>query len=171
MKISQFTKITLIFSMAFTTTVLYAQSKSDTLAIQTIIQDETSAWNKGDAIAYSKQFAQDGTFTNIVGMFYTGHKAFLYRHDEIFKGMFNKTTSTQKIVSLRFVRPDVAIVETLCRVTGFPATGLPARIQLDAKGRLTTRLLQVLEKSAGNWQIVSYHNVDVKPGAPVPEDQ
>lgn len=43
------------------------------------------------------------------------------------------------------------------------------RIQLDAKGQLNTRLLQVVTKEAGAWKIVSYHNVDVKPGTPIPE--
>jgi hypothetical protein len=40
---------------------------------------------------------------------------------------------------------------------------------LDDKGRLRTRLLQVLAKEDGVWKIVAYHNVDVKPGVPTPE--
>ena len=128
------------------------------------------AWNKGDAVAYASRFASDGTFTNIAGTFYTGQKAFLDRHDEIFKGMFNKTTLQYKIVSLHFVRPDVAVVETLCRVMGFSTPAQP-RLQLDAKGQLNTRLLQVLVRAGDSWEIAAYHNVDLKPGVPVPEDE
>lgn len=170
MKINSFTKIALVLSMVCSSIIVKAQTKADTLAIQTILQDEIMAWNKGDAVAYSKQFASNGTFTNIAGMFYTGQKAFLDRHEEVFKGMFNKTALQYKIVSLHFVRPDVAVVETLCQVTGF-ATPTPSRLQLDAKGQLNTRLLQVLVRASDGWEIAAYHNVDLKPGVPVPEDK
>ena len=121
------------------------------------------------ALAYSQPFSLDGTFTNIAGMFFKGHKAFLDQHEVIFKSFFKNTVLKQKIVSLKFIRSDVAILETLCQVSGFAKEGLPPRIQLDAKGHLNTRLLQVLSKETGSWKIVSYHNVDVKPGTPIPE--
>lgn len=35
--------------------------------------------------------------------------------------------------------------------------------------RLRTRLLQVVVKQGEEWKVVAYHNVDVKPGTPVPE--
>jgi uncharacterized protein (TIGR02246 family) len=71
-----------------------------------------AAWNKGDAQAYAEDFAVDGTFTNILGMFFTGHQAFVDRHEEIFKGMFRGTELRQDVVSLKFVRPQMAVVET-----------------------------------------------------------
>ncbi len=64
------------------------------------------------AQAYSQHFAADGTFTNVQGMFFTGHQAFLDRHEEIFKGMLRGTVLRQEVVSLKFVRPDTAVVET-----------------------------------------------------------
>jgi hypothetical protein len=62
---------------------------------------EVTAWNKGDAQAYSQHFAADGTFTNVRGMFFTGHQAFLDRHEEIFKGMFRGTVLRQDVVRSR----------------------------------------------------------------------
>ncbi|MBD2701495.1 hypothetical protein IC229_12665 [Spirosoma sp. BT702] len=91
------------------------------------------------------------------------------QHDVIFKSFFKNTVLKQKIVSIKFVRSDVALLETLCQVSGFAKEGIPARLQLDAKGQLHTRLLQVLSKDAGVWKIVSYHNVDIKPGIPISE--
>ena len=73
------------------------------------------------------------------------------------------------IVSLRFIRSDVAIAETLTWVSGFSKAGPPPGVQLDANGRLRARLLQVLKKDGGEWKTVVYHNVDVKPGVSVPE--
>jgi hypothetical protein len=71
------------------------------------------------------------------------------------------------IVSIKFVRPDVAIVETLQMITGYQKL-LPGT-SADAKGRLRIRLLQVLVKDSGEWKIAAYHNVDVKLSITVPE--
>jgi uncharacterized protein (TIGR02246 family) len=162
-------KPAITLALVLVSTMLFAQGRTDEMAVRKIIQDQVTAWNKGDAEAYSQRFATDGTFTNILGMFYTGPEAFRERHDQIFKGVFRGTTKQEDIVSIKFWRPDVAIVETLQTVSGiqkfFPGT------TPDAKGRLRTRLLQVMVKDDGEWKIAVYHNVDVKPGVSVPEPQ
>jgi uncharacterized protein (TIGR02246 family) len=66
---------------------------ADENAIRKIIQDEVTDWNRGDAAAYSRRFATDGTFTNIRGQFFTGYEAFLKQHEVIFQGIFKNTTS------------------------------------------------------------------------------
>jgi len=154
---------------ALLATQLSAQAAPDVTAIRTIIQDEADAWNKGDAAAYSQHFAADGTFTNIRGEFFAGHAAFLKQHEVIFQGIFNHTTAQLDIVSLVFVDHDVAIVEALTAVGGMAQKA--AGMTVDANGRLRTRLLQVVAKQNGEWRVVAYHNVDVKPGVPVPEPQ
>ena len=149
--------------------VIGAQYTPDETAIRRILDNEVATWNKGDTDGYSRDFATDGTFTNIRGMFFTGHQEFRDRHEAIFKGEFRGTSLKQEIVSLRFIRADVAIAETFTWVSGFSKAGPPPGTLLDANGRLRTRLLQVLKKDGGEWKIVVYHNVDVKPGVPVPE--
>ena len=102
-------------------------------------------------------------------MFFAGYKAFRDRHEQIFKGQFRGTVLEQEVVSLRLVRPGVAVVDSLTWVSGFPKTGPPPVLQTDAKGRLRTRLLQVFVKEGDDWKIVVYHNVDIKPGIESPE--
>jgi uncharacterized protein (TIGR02246 family) len=143
----------------------FGQDTSDTLLIQQILETETEAWNKGDAKLFSKYFANDGTFTNVLGMFYIGHESFMQRHDEIFKGFFKGTHFKQSVVSLKFVCPGVAIVETLTCIGGFSSTGPPPGTYLNDDGYLYSRLLQVIVKMNDNWQVESFHNVDVKPAA------
>jgi uncharacterized protein (TIGR02246 family) len=145
------------------------QSSSDETAIRNIIQEEITAWNAGDAVAYSRHFAAEGTFTNVRGQFFTGHQAFMDRHDYVFKGQFHGSTLKQDIVSLKFVRPDVAVVEVLTSVTGIQK--LSPGTNTDDKGRLRTRLLQVMVKDGGKWKIVAYHNTDVKSDVPAPDPQ
>lgn len=146
---------------------LRAQTAADTAAIRGVVQDEITAWDEGDATAYSRRVAGDATFTNIRGQYFTGHAAFLEQHRAIFSDIFKHTTLKQDIVSLRFFTPDVAVVEVLTAVAGVthPRPGMT----FDGHGRLRTRLLQVLSRQTGEWKIVAYHNVDVKPGVPVPD--
>jgi uncharacterized protein (TIGR02246 family) len=125
-----------------------AQAATDEVAIRNIIQDETNAWNQGDAAAYSRHFAASGTFTNIRGQFFAGHAAFLKQHDVIFQGIFKHTTVQQDMVSLEFVGPDVAVVETLTSVSGVSQTA--PGTSPDAKGRLRTRLLQASRDRRGS---------------------
>jgi uncharacterized protein (TIGR02246 family) len=141
-----------------------AQSPADEAAIRKIVQSEIDTWNKGDAVGYSKDFATKGTFTNIRGQFFTGYDGFLKQHQVIFDGVFKNTTLNQRVVSLEFVRPDVAVVQTVSTVSGLTQAG--NGIVLDEKGRIRTRLLQILAKENGAWKIVTYHNTDVKPGIP-----
>jgi uncharacterized protein (TIGR02246 family) len=145
-----------------------AQSKSDEDAIRSILDNEVTTWNQGDADGYSRHFAADGTFTNVRGMFYTGQRAYRDRHEVIFKGPFLGTRLQLQVVSLRFLTPDVAICETLSWVSDFKS-GAPPNLYLDTKGRLRTRLLQVMTKRNGEWQIEVYHNVDIKPDVNTPE--
>jgi uncharacterized protein (TIGR02246 family) len=145
-----------------------AQSKSDENAIRAILNDEITTWNQGDSDGYAKHFAADGTFTNVIGMFFTGQQAYRDRHEIIFKGPFRGKTLQLQVVSLRFLTPDVAVCETLTWVSSFKS-GAPPGLHLDTKGRLRTRLLQVMAKHNGEWQIVVYHNVDIKPDVEAPE--
>ena len=146
-----------------------AQDTADEQRIRNIVQNEARAWTIGDAAAYSRDFAADGVFTNILGQFSVGHEAFLKQHEYIFKGPYRGTTAHLDIVSLKFVRPDVAIVHVLSSVTGFES--LTQGLAKDSKGRLRTRLLQVLVRENGSWRIVDYHNVDVKAQTSVPEPE
>ena len=164
-----FKDLVLIFVWVACASAVHGQGDKNEAAIQAILQEETTGWNKGDAELYSNHFAADGTFTNILGMFFTGHKPFVDRHDQIFKGVFRGTVLQLNVVSLQFVKPDVAIVETLCWISGISKDGPLPGTNLDAKGRLVTRLLQVMVKSGEDWKITAYHNIDIKPGVPVPE--
>jgi uncharacterized protein (TIGR02246 family) len=157
----------LLLAVSLVATVAGAQTGNDETAIRKIVEEEALAWTRGDATAYSRHFAANGTFTNILGEFLTGHDVFLKRHEFLFQGPYRGTTLHHDIVSLQFLRPDVALVEVLTSVAGFQK--LAPALATDAKGRLRTRLLQVLVKDKGEWKIVTYHNVDVKAQTPVPE--
>ena len=161
-------RVALMLAVAMLSSMLRAQTPDDA-AIRRVIQDEVTAWNHGDADAYSQHVVEDVTFTNLAGMFFTGRQAFHDRHDQILKTVYRGSKKQEDIVAIKFLRPDVAVVDILQTITGYQKL-LPGTTA-DSKGRLRSRLLQVMVKNGGEWRVAAYHNVDVKPGTPVPEPQ
>lgn len=137
-----------------------AGGAADEAAIRRIVDEEIAAWNAGDATAYSARFAPDGGFTNIFGMMLYGHEAFEARHRQIFSTFFKGTRRKMTVRRVRFVTPDVALVDVDTEVAGIRA--MPPGVSLPADGILRTRLLQVFVKRRGAWWIEAYHNVDLK---------
>lgn len=134
----------------------------ETESLRAILDEQESAWRAGDAAAFSRATAPDVIFTNIVGLFSVGRAGFEAQHHHIFSTFYKGSTLRQHVEQIRFIRPDVAIMNTLTEVTGFGA--LPHVVQAQ-DGVLRTRLEQVFLRSEEGWQIVAFHNVVVHPQA------
>ena len=74
---------------------------------------------------------------------------------------FKGTTKRHTIKKIRFVTPDVALVDIDNEVRGVKA--MPAGIILPSDGILKTQLLEVFVRRGNRWWIEAYHNVDTKP--------
>jgi uncharacterized protein (TIGR02246 family) len=135
-------------------------ASADEARIRDIIAEQVAAWNAGDAKAFSASFAQNGSFTNIRGTVFYGHRAFEDRHVEIFRTFFKGSRLAMSPTKIRFVRPDVAIVDIATEVSELKSA--PPGVTSGADGRIRTRLQQVFVKDTGEWRVESYHNVDVK---------
>ena len=134
---------------------------ADDARIRAIVAEQVAAWNAGDAKTFSLRFAEDGSFTNIQGAVFYGHRAFEDRHVEIFRTFFKGTTLAMTPTQIRFVHPDVAIADiatVVSKLGGQTSRGVQAR----KDGTIHTRLQQVFVRQHGDWSIASYHNVDVK---------
>jgi uncharacterized protein (TIGR02246 family) len=133
---------------------------ADEARIRASIAEQVAAWNAGDAKAFSASFAENGNFTNIRGMVFYGHRAFEDRHVEIFRTFFKGSKLAMSPTKIRFVRPDVAIVDIATEVSQL--RGAPPGVKPGADGSIHTRLQEVFVKDDGEWRVESYHNVDVK---------
>lgn len=134
----------------------------DTAALRAILDEQDQAWCDGDAPAFSRNAASDIVFTNVVGLFSVGREPFEAQHRHIFATFYKGSALRQLVERITFVRPDVVVVNTLTKVTGFGA--LPPVLPTQ-DGVLTTRLEQVLVHTSQGWQVVSFHNVAVHPQA------
>jgi hypothetical protein len=65
-----------------------------------------------------------------------------------------------RVRRVRFLRPDVAIVEIDTEVSGLRR--IPPVVYVDAEKVLRTRLQQVMAKTGTDWMVAAFHNVDVK---------
>ena len=140
-----------------------AQSSADETVIRNIIAEQAIAWTAGDAAGYTSRVAPEVSFTNLFGMVMYGKPAFDARHKEILATFFKGTTKKHAIRKLRFVTPDVAIVDIDNEVQGVKA--MPAGVVIPPDGILKSQLMQVLVRRGGQWWVEAYHNVDIKPAA------
>jgi len=140
----------------------------DEAALRQLVAAQAEAWNRHDAAEWSKDFAPDADFVNIVGTVFQGRAEIEKRHASIFASIFKDSRTRVTVRRLMFLGPDVAVLDTEHEVTGH--TGLPPGVQnTDDSGVLRTRMKYVMRKHGGKWQIVSGQNTDVKPAPKSPK--
>jgi len=124
--------------------------------VRQVLDELVESWNRGDAAAFSRRYRVDGTFTNVFGTLHVGRQEFQRRHAEVFEGFLKGTRIAMTVLNLRFVRPEVAVLDVDMAYSGFaaPPPGLK-----DAHGVVHSSLLMVLVRDRGDWQIAAYHNV------------
>ena len=139
-----------------------AQDAAAETAIRAIVAEQTAAWNAGDGAKYSARVAPEASFTNIFGMVMYGAPAFAARHSEILSTFYKGSVKTHVVRKIRFVTPDVAIVDIDNELRGIKT--MPGAIAVPPGGVLKTQLMEVYVRRNGQWWIEAYHNVDTKPG-------
>lgn len=139
------------------------QNDAPEAAIREIVADQAAAWNAGDGARYARHVSPGVSFTNLFGMVMYGAPSFTTRHSEILATFYKGTTKHHGIRRVRFITPDVAIVDIDNEVRGVKV--MPAGIAVPADGVVKTQLMEVFVRRDGAWWVEAYHNVDVKPGA------
>ena len=128
-------------------------------SIRSIVAAQVVAWDAGDGHAYARHLAADVSFTNF-GMVAYGASAFAQRHAEILATFYRGTTKHHLVHRIRFVTPDVAIVDIDSEVHG--VTAMPEGITVPPDGIVRTQLMEVFVRRDDRWWIEAYHSVDVK---------
>ena len=140
-----------------------ADARADEAAIRAIVAEQATAWTAGDARGYASRLAPEASFTNLFGMVMYGAPAFEKRHAEILSSFYKGTSKHHAVRRIRFVTPDVAIVDIDNEVRGVKA--MPAGIVVPKDGIVKTQLMEIFVRRGNAWLIEAYHNVDVKPSS------
>jgi uncharacterized protein (TIGR02246 family) len=128
-----------------------ALNDDEARTIRALIATEDDSWDRGDAVAYARPVQDDCVFTNIFGQVFVGRDAFQAQHQAIFDSIYKGTRLVQKVVHLRFLRPDVVAVDSDAELTGL------------GREPLRTKLFQLFIKNEASWSVAVYHNVRVQP--------
>ena len=127
--------------------------------LKAILDDQASAWNRGDATAWAEAFSDDADFVNVLGHAFTGRASIREQHARIFAGPYLGSKTAVSVRKLSQVSPEIALLETVHEVTGFKA--LPPGIAETTSGVLKTLMKYVVVKRDGAWRIVAAQNTVV----------
>jgi len=129
--------------------------ETDERAIRAVMDRFLDAWNHHDAKAFATVFAEDADFTNWRGTGASGRTKIEAFHAPVFATIFSKSHLEYTDIKTRFVRPDVATVDVHWKMSGaIDAQGNP---RPEREGLLSF----VMANSAGQWEIVVMHNLDI----------
>jgi uncharacterized protein (TIGR02246 family) len=110
-------------------------------------------WNAGSGESLARAFALDADFTNVMGLRAHGRDIIARGHDEILATVFRGTRLDATINQIRYLRPDVAVVDvtfSLRGADGQPFAMLPAG--QSSAGFVATR-------ESGTWAIAVFRNM------------
>jgi len=121
-------------------------------AIQDILKQLETAWNASDSVSFAASFAEDANFIQIFGGQLDGRKPIEAAHRHIFDTIYKGSHASFLLRSIRFVRPDVAIVFSRAQVNF--QEGKEAR-------EIETRPTLIVAKQEATWQIVAFQNTKI----------
>jgi uncharacterized protein (TIGR02246 family) len=131
-----------------------APNAADEAAIRALLQKCIEGWKKGSGEAFVAQFAEDSDFVTANGMHLKGRKQNASHHQQIFDTFFKGTRLWAQVKSVRFLRPDVALMHThgtILKPGESDASPEPVSIQT-----LT------VSKHGNEWLIDAFHNVPIQ---------
>src|SRR5262245_54777068 len=134
------------------------QPSTATADVTRLLETLALGWNAASGETYASVFAADADFINILGMHARGRDLIARGHDEILSTVFRGTRMTAAVDSVRFLRPDVAVVEatlSLQKADGQPFTfGDPSRPPTPH-----TKAGYVATKEGETWSIAVFRNM------------
>ena len=134
-------------------------SEADEKAIQEIMKDQETAWNKHDMKAFTKSFRDDVDGINIVGMYWRGKAEILKHLTDFHKTNFKDLEETLDEVNVHSIGDEYAIAIVIWKVGAFKA---PSGVEIPACRHRSTL---VLAKGTDGWMVVHFHNTTIDEAA------
>lgn len=139
--------------------VVAADTATDEKAIRQVLKDYETLWNKHDMSTFGNLFTNDAEWVNVVGHVWRGKADIRKAHQAVHETNFKNRNMQLDNMTVRFIRPDVAVSIVRWTLDGFEA---PDGRHFP-KGPNVATLIFV--KQDGSWLISSGENVTVDPVA------
>lgn len=127
---------------------------ADEAAINKLVAGFTECFNHKDAKACAALFTEDSAFTNIRGEVDKGRPAEEKHFQTVYSTFLKNAQRKDKVRSITFLTPRIALVDTEMEITVPPAVGASAPTV--RKGLLSW----VVVKQNGAWHIRIFHELD-----------
>ena len=144
----------LLFSVQVSKAQAPANSSADEAALRQIVKQVEDGWNAHDGKAFAAPFASDADYVVVNGMYIKGREAIEKGHTGIFTTIYKDSHNVSTIKSVRFLRPDVAVVHVEWNLE-FKAGGETK------KGHALNTM--IMTKDGGKWSIAAFHNTPIQP--------
>ena len=129
-------------------------SDADSSAITQFVAGYSDAFNRHHAHGTANLFAEDADFTNLRGAYRHGQKGIEEIFVTLYSGILKSAHRTDTIKNVRFLTPEIAVVDDLWEISGSKAPD--GSDNPDRKGLFAW----VLTKVNGRWQIMVFHEVE-----------
>jgi uncharacterized protein (TIGR02246 family) len=156
-------RLPIIFFLGFlaASTNTIAQTKADEEAVRKLPQAFCDAWAKHDGHELAKIMAEDVDFLTVATTYLHGRADFEKFHGRLLSGRFKESTLTPLQTTVRFMRPDMAVVHWSWKIEGDKNfDGI--RRQEPRYGMMT----MVAENRSGTWFVVVAQNTNAMLGIP-----
>lgn len=136
----------------------------DSAMIHDVLDRLARAWGRGDAAGFARLFTRDADYTTNFGLTLHGRAEIEDGHRRLFDGPGRGTLLRwHGRPSIRFVRPDVAIVLAHGRAGGDASV----EAEREAGGNASAALTYVMVRVAGRWLVASFQNTRSAPMPPL----
>jgi uncharacterized protein (TIGR02246 family) len=126
-------------------------------ALLEVVSRLEQAWNNGDSVAWSAQFAGDADFIHILGESFHGSRDIEHGHRAIFDTIYKGSHHRFQVEKMRFLQPEVAVVFIRANLRWYP-NGKEQNVE--------ARPTLVVEKNpAGEWKIAVFQNTMINTAA------
>ena len=145
--------VTTFFLSALWLTNACAQTPADQTAVQNLVTAFNKAFNAHDVKSFAALFAEDADFTNWLGMPAHGRAKIEEFHVPVLTVVYKNAVHKVTDSSIRFIRPDVAVVDVRSEATG--------AVTPDGKADPLRKFLMnwtVTKEPSGQWLIKVMHN-------------
>ena len=126
------------------------EASGNETAIRGLIDTLVAGWNAADAGKLASVFTADADFT-ISGRRTRGRELIARGHDEILRTIYRGTKNSAEVESIRFLRPDVAVVDATFMLRNQDGS-LPFGIAHTSAGIIAT-------EEGGVWSIAVLRNM------------
>ncbi|MBC8028918.1 MAG: SgcJ/EcaC family oxidoreductase [Pyrinomonadaceae bacterium] len=128
-------------------------SSMDETAIRQVVQQVQDGWNAHDGKAFAARFATDADYVVVNGRRTKGRDEIEKGHTGIFSTIYKDSRNVGTVQSIRFLRPDVAVVHV--------EWNLEFRIGAETKKGHAINTM-VITKDRGKWSIAVFQNTAIE---------